>query len=228
MRRIMVIIRRTMIIIRWIVIRSAVLMMGASMLVLIGCLGFGEGTQTPTKFYVLHSLQSSDDETPAIAKLSDVSLGVGPVRIPQYLERPQIVRRSSQNKLDLAEFAQWAEPIRVNFSRVLAENLSVLLATEHVFRFPWLKSRNIDYQIILEVTRFDGNPQNKALLRTRWSIFGKDGKKMLVSNYSSNSEPIKANDTEALIAAQSRTVQQLSHEIARALQALADGKNPGQ
>jgi uncharacterized lipoprotein YmbA len=102
------------------------------------------------------------------------------------------------------------------------------LATEHVFRFPWLKSRSIDYQIVLEVTRFDGNPQNKALLRARWSIFGKDGKKMQVSNYSSNSEPIKANDTEALIAAQSRTVEQLSREIARALQALADGKNPGQ
>jgi uncharacterized lipoprotein YmbA len=209
-------------------IKSAMLMAGASLLIIVGCLGFGEGTQTPTKFYVLHSLQSTPDEIPPIAKLPDISIGVGPVRIPQYLERPQIVRRSSQNQLGMAEFAQWAEPIRVNFSRILAENLSVLLATEHVFRFPWLKSRSIDYQIVLEVTRFDGNPQNKALLRARWSIFGKDGKKMQVSNYSSNSEPIKANDTEALIAAQSRTVEQLSREIARALQALADGKNPGQ
>jgi uncharacterized lipoprotein YmbA len=203
------------------------LMAGASLLIM-GCLGFGEGTQTSTKFYVLDSLQSSEDNIPAIAKLPDISIGVGPVRVPQYLERPQIVRRSSQNQLGLAEFAQWAEPIRVNFSRVLAENLSVLLDTEHVFRFPWLKSRSIDYQIVLEVTRFDGNPENKALLRARWSIFGNDGKKMLVSNYSSYSEPIKANNTEALVAAQSRTVEQLSHEIALALKALAGGDNPRQ
>ena len=213
---------------RRIVIKSAMLMAGVSLLIIIGCLGFGEGTQTPTKFYVLHSLQSTPDEIPAIAKLPDISIGVGPVRIPQYLERPQIVRRSSQNQLGLAEFAQWAEPVRVNFSRVLAENLAVLLATKHVSIFPWLKSTDIDYQIILGITRFDGNPQNKALLRARWSIFGENGKEMLVSNYSSYSEPIRANDTEALIAAQSRTVEQLSREIARALQALAGGKNPGQ
>jgi len=213
---------------RRIMIKSAMLMAVASSLIIIGCLGFGEGTQTPTKFYVLDSLQSSEDNIPAIAKLPDISIGVGPVRVPQYLERPQIVRRSSQNQLGLAEFAQWAEPVRVNFSRVLAENLSVLLTTKHVSIFPWLKSTDIDYQIILGITRFDGNPQNKALLRARWSIFGENGKEMLVSNYSSYSEPIRANDTEALIAAQSRTVEQLSHEIARALQALADGKNPGQ
>ena len=170
---------------RKIMIRLAVLIAGASLMLIIGCLGFGEGTQTPTKFYVLHSLQSSEETTRAIAKLPDVAIGVGPVRIPQYLERPQIVRRSGQNQLGMAEFAQWAEPIRVNLSRVLAENLSVLLTTKHVSLFPWLKSANIDYQIILEITRFDGNPENKALLRSKWSIFGEDGKKMLVSNYSS-------------------------------------------
>jgi hypothetical protein len=69
-------------------IKSAMLMAGASLLIIVGCLGFGEGTQTPTKFYVLHSLQSTPDEIPPIAKLPDISIGVGPVRIPQYLERP--------------------------------------------------------------------------------------------------------------------------------------------
>ena len=213
---------------RRIMLKSAVLMAGAGLLFIIGCLGFGEGTQTPTKFYVLHSLQSSPNEVQAIVKLPDVSIGVGPVRIPQYLERPQIVRRSSQNKLAMAEFAQWAEPIRVNFSRVLAENLSILLATKHVSLFPWLKSTELDYQVILGVTRFDGSPQNKALLRARWSIFGKDGKELLVNDYANYSVPIETKDTEALVAAQSRTVEQLSREIARALKALERGETPGQ
>jgi uncharacterized lipoprotein YmbA len=208
-------------------IRLAVLIAGASLMFIIGCLGFGEGTQTPTTFYVLNSLQSSEETTPAIAKLPDLAIGVGPVRIPQYLERPQIVRRASQNQLGMAEFAQWAEPIRVNISRVMAENLSVLLATKQVSLFPWLKSINIDYQIVLEITRFDGNPENEALLRAKWSVFGKEGKEMLTSDFSNYSEPIKANDTEALIAAQSRTVEQLSREIAGALKALAEGKLPG-
>ena len=196
-------------------------------MLIIGCLGFGEGTQTPTKFYVLHSLQSSEETTQAIAKLPDISIGVGPVRIPQYLERPQIVRRSSQNQLDMAEFAQWAEPIRVNFSRVLAENLSVLLATKRVSLFPWLKSTDIDYQVILTITRFDGTPKNNALLRAAWSIFGKDGKELLIRDYSNYSVSIVTNDTEDLVDAQSRTVEQLSREIAGALKDLTEGKLPG-
>ena len=88
---------------RRIMIRLAVLIAGSSLMFIIGCLGFGEGTQTPTKFYVLHSLQSSEETSQAIAKLPDVAIGVGPVRIPQYLERPQIVRRASQNQLGMAE-----------------------------------------------------------------------------------------------------------------------------
>ncbi len=117
----------------------------------------------------------------------------------------------------MADFAQWAEPIRVNFSRVLAENLGILLDTKQVFLFPWLKTTNIDYQIILEITRFDGGQGNNAQLRASWSIFEKDSKEMLVNNYSSYSEPIETNNTEALIAAQGRTVKHLSREIARAL-----------
>lgn len=210
-----------------IMIRSAMLMLGVGALVLSGCLGFGKGTQTPTRYYVLHSIQSSQDTIPAIAKLTDVSVGVGPVRIPQYLERPQIVMRAGQNQIELAEFAQWAEPIRVNFARVMAENLSVLLATERVSIFPWLKSPKLDYQVVLGITRFDGNPRKEALLRASWSIFGKDGKELLVNNYSSYSIPVEAQNTASLVAAQSRTVEQLSREIARALKALESGEPPG-
>ena len=202
------------------ILKSTLLMLGISVPVITGCLGLGQGTQTPTRFYVLHSLQGSEDEIPAIAELPDISIGVGPVRLPQYLDRSQVVSRSSQNRLELAQFEKWAEPIRVNFSRVLAENLSILLATRHVSIFPWLKSNRIDYQIILEVTRFDGVRGENALLRARWSIFGKDGKELLLNRYSNYREPLTTDDTEALVAGQSLAVEHLSREIARALQAL--------
>ena len=65
-------------------------------------------------------------------------------------------------------------------------------------------------------------------MRAGWSIFGKDSKEMLVSNYSSYSEPIETSDTEALVAAQSRTVEHLSREIARALKTMAGREISGQ
>ncbi len=209
-------------------LRSTLLMLGIAVPVITGCIGLGQGTQTPTRFYVLHSLQSSGDDIPAIAELPHISIGVGPIRLPQYLDRSQIVSRSSQNRLELAQFEQWAEPIRINFSRVLAENLSILLATKHVSIFPWLKSNSIDYQIILEVTRFDGVRGENALLRARWSIFGKDGKQMILNNYSNYREPIKSDGTEALVASQSLAVEHLSREIAQALLALENGARSDQ
>ena len=201
----------------------------AILVVLSACAPFGKGTSVPTKFYVLNSLYSSEAAAgDAIADLHEVSLGVGPIRLPQHLDRPQIVTRDSRNEIQVAEFSQWGEPLRVNFARVLAENLSILLATDNVAIFPWLKTTPIDYQLSMEVTRFDGSPGDNALLRARWTIFGEDGKKMLFRKLSTFSEPTGTDDIQALLAAKSRTVEHLSREIAMAIKDLSEGKTPGQ
>jgi len=49
--------------------------------------------------------------------------GVGPVTLPPYLDRSQIVMSDRANELNLAEFDQWAESLQTNFTRVLGENL---------------------------------------------------------------------------------------------------------
>jgi uncharacterized lipoprotein YmbA len=204
------------------------LVLGAVVLISLGCVDLGKGTTTPTKFYVLNSLYSSEQNVPALTQLPDIAIGVGPVRIPQHLDRPQIVTRSDQNELMMAEFSQWGEPLRVNIARVLAENLSLLLATDQVAIFPWLKSARIDYQVTLEVTRFDGSPGEDALLRARWAIFGEDGKKKLTLDYSNFSEPTGAGDIQTLVAAKSRTVENLSREIAKAVIGLHERKTAPQ
>jgi uncharacterized lipoprotein YmbA len=215
---------------RQISMRLVMLMLGASVLVLVGCmgLGIGKGTTTPTKFYVLNSLYSSEQKIPPVTEIPDISIGVGPVRIPQHLDRPQIVTRTDQNELMMEEFAQWGEPLRVNIARVLAENLSILLATDQVAIFPWLKSSLVDYQVTVEVTRFDGSPGENALLRARWAIFGKNGKKMLLLDYSNFSEPTGSDDIQTMVAAISRTVENLSREIAKAIKSLKEGKAAAQ
>ena len=201
----------------------------AILVILLACAPFGTGTSVPTQFYVLNSLFSAEAAAgDAIADLYEVSIGVGPIRLPQHLDRPQIVTRDSQNEIQVAEFSQWGEPLRVNFTRVLAENLSILLATDHVAIFPWLKTTPIDYQLSMEVTRFDGSPGENALLRARWTIFGEDGKKLLFRKLSTFSEPTGTDDIQALLAAKSRSVEHLSREIAMAIKDLSEGKTPGQ
>jgi len=190
-----------------------------------GCTFIG-GTQQPTKNYVLNSLYSEEIETQAVADLNDIGILVGPIRMALYLDRADIVIRDGQNQIRLAEFSQWAGPLQENFSRVLAENLSILLATDKVGIFPGTRALSFDFNVTVDVTRFDGIPGQKADLRARWAILDKDRKKMLFENHSALSQPTKDESMEALIAAESQTLADLSREIAEAIKTLAEGKTP--
>ena len=190
-----------------------------------GCTFIG-GTQQPTKNYVLNSLYSEEIETQAVADLNDIGILVGPIRMALYLDRSDIVIRDSQNQIRLAEFSQWAGPLQENFSRVLAENLSVLLATHSVGIFPGTRGMSFDLNVTVDVTRFDGIPGEKADLRARWGILDKSRKKMLFENHSVLTQPTKDASLAALIAAESRVLADLSREIAAAIKTLAEGKNP--
>ena len=200
----------------------------AILLIVQGCSTvLGKGTQHPTQNYVLNSLYSEEIETRAVADLDAIGILVGPVRVALYLDRVDIVIRDSQNQIRLAEFSQWAGPLQENFSRVLAENLSVLLATDRVGIFPGTRAMLFDFNVTVNVTRFDGIPGEKADLRARWGILDKNRKKMLFENHTVLSQPTENDSMEALIAAESRTLADLSREIAEVIKTLAEGKTPG-
>ena len=132
-----------------------------------------------------------------------------------------MVTRTGQNELRLAEFDRWAGPLDENFAQVLADNLSILLATDRVSLFPWPKSTPIDYQVAVEVTQFDGAPGGMVLLTARWTLRSGDGQHTLAMRKSSISESVAGADYAALAAAQSRAVARLSREVAAAIQSSA-------
>jgi uncharacterized lipoprotein YmbA len=186
-----------------------------------GCVNLGKGTRQATKLYVLHALSETQTTSRVMPSVGDLTIGVGPVELPEYLDRPQLVIRASRNELQLADFAQWAEPLRDNVTRVLVENLSILLATERVSIYPRRVPLPIDYQVALKVARLDVDTAGKAWLRARWAIFGDDGKKLLLTRQSSHTEPVAAKGHEAMVAAESRALEALSREIAAAINDLA-------
>ena len=79
----------------------------------------------PTRFYLLPTL--TDVSSPAAMGERALTIGVGPVTLPPYLDRPQIVTRASRAQLHLAELDQWAASLQDTVARVLAENLSLLM-----------------------------------------------------------------------------------------------------
>lgn len=173
----------------------------------------------PTHFYLLSAMQTSESSTMLDAKNSGISLGLGPISLPKYLDRPQIVTRISSHEIDLAEFHKWAEPLKDNLVSVLHKNLSMLLSTNRIVEYPWNRSNLPDYQLSLEVLQFDGTKNQEASLSVRWRLAGEDGNKVLQEKTSQFSEIIRGSDYEDLVEAMSRMLATFSKEIADVLYA---------
>ena len=178
-------------------------------------------SSAPTRFYVLSPLASSKSESQIIKDEGCITIGIGPVELPAYLDRPQIVTRVSENELNLAEFNKWAEPLKDNFTRVLVENLSTLLCADAISIFPWKGPTPIDYQVEVTVIRMDGNVGGNVSLVTRWAIFREKDRKMLLMRQSSFSRRLNSQGYQALVSAQSGAIADLSREIAEAIKTYA-------
>ena len=132
--------------------------------------GCASRASAPTKFYILSPLVGNETPKQDPDVENCPSIGIGPVHLPAYLDRPQIVTRVSQNELRLAEFDHWAEPLKANIMQVLADNISRQLCTESLVIYPWKKSSRIEYQVDIEVVRMDGKLGEDVVLVTQWAI----------------------------------------------------------
>jgi uncharacterized protein len=184
-----------------------------------GCLS---RSLTP-RFYTLSSIQTGQDLSKRQSAIKDAVIGIGPVKLADYLDQSQIVTRTSDNQVVKAEFDRWVGPFKDSFINVLIDNIGSLLSTERIYLFPWRKSLPIDYQVTVDVIRCDGRLGDAAWLEVRWSIFEGTGKKLLKIDRSSIREPMTGADYGDLVAAQSRALAKLSQEIAEAIQSA--GKN---
>lgn len=104
---------------------------GVLVLVLSGC-----ASTPPTRFFILSPFAGSERIGARMGERC-FAIGIGPVKIPEYLNQPEIVTRITPNELSLDEFAKWAEPLEDSFSHTLAENLSSLLCIQSIAFFPW-------------------------------------------------------------------------------------------
>ena len=171
----------------------------------------------PVSFYTLTSFPGMEMESHEQPAVRGITIGIGPVQLPQFLNRPQIVTRSGPNRLTVSEFHRWGGYFDQDFLRVLAQDISILLPTNRVIEFPWEDRADPDYRIAFNVQQFDGQPGNFVLLNATWTIKGQKGTKALYARRSIIRQPVSGNDYEALVSAHSQALAALSREIAAAI-----------
>jgi uncharacterized lipoprotein YmbA len=167
-----------------------------------------------SRFFVLSAI--SDPYTSTLASTfsgRSLTIGVGPITFPDYLRRLEVVTRTSDNELHLSAVNRWGEPLDKNFSRVLSENLARLLNTDQIEKFPWPLRTKIDYQIEVDVIRFEATGDNQAHLLVRWMIRDGATRKSLYASETSTSTPVGSGRTAAATAL-SADLATMSREIA--------------
>jgi uncharacterized lipoprotein YmbA len=171
------------------------------------------GPSKPSTFYVL----SSATGTPVAEQASTngpLSVAVGPITLPDIYDRPQIVTRTTANRIALAEFDRWGGDLNQDVSRVLAQNLMGQLNTDAVATFPWQGPDRPVFQIAVRFFRFDGEPGKRAQLSGIWQLFdGRAGCQLTARRFDITETPA-GPDYAAFVQALSEGLAGLSQDIA--------------
>jgi uncharacterized protein len=171
-------------------------------LALLGC-----ATAPPESLYTLAA-----GAAPATRVGSDRAVLVGPVSLPELVDRPQLVRQAEAQRVTIAEHERWAEPLRTAVPRVVAEDLSVLLDGWRVSPREDALGRP-ECRVTIDVRRLEA--QLRAVrLEALWTVAcegtARLGRTLVV-------EPAQHAGADAVVAAHGRALDALSRDIAEAL-----------
>lgn len=178
----------------------------------VGCLSL-KPQPDPARFYVL----SATVPEPA-SRQPGLVVGIGPVTLPDYLDRSQLVTRYGDHRLGLAEASRWAEPLESMVARVLRDDLVAALGAERGLDHPWARTLAPAPVIEVDFEHFERDSVGTALLDARWRVRHGTGVRV---GRSQLSEPSATMSSEDAVAAQSRALARLAGEISAAAKDLA-------
>lgn len=183
----------------------------AALAALAACIG---PENHPSQFYVLAAVEPAAERSP-----QGPALAVGPIALPRYLDRPQIVTRPTPNELAIAEYDRWGGRLDENVTQVLAENLSRRLGTSRILLFPAEGAARADLRVTASLSRFECISANgECVLEARWQVLRPaEAGSAPVIGASSLTTRTDGQGYAAIAAAMSRLLGELAREIAAAV-----------
>jgi hypothetical protein len=185
----------------------------------------GCATTPPSTFYTLEPLPAARLGSGTEVRQSP-AIGIGPVSLPTFLDRPQLVTRSGSSRLAVDELHRWGGSLLDDFPRVLGENLAYLLGTSRILlpaaevRYP------VDFRVAVDVLRFEATVQGEAVLKVRWALLDPYTEEALLVQGHSYRSQAASTEPAALVEAMSRALGDFSREVAAALQARPRPRRP--
>ena len=125
-------------------------------------------SSTP-RFYML-SADNEHKDSKNIYRSPGIIISVGPVKLPEYLDRPQIVTKNKEGLLKFDEFHRWGESLEIAIAQQIRENLTVQLPGTTFILYPYNPIVAVKYQLIIEVIQLDSEIDKNMTLAVQWTL----------------------------------------------------------
>jgi uncharacterized lipoprotein YmbA len=194
-----------------------------------GCISLPNSPISPTpRAYTLSAI----DEIQVSKKINitpGVIIGVGSVKIPEYLDRPQMVTKNKDGILKFDEFDRWGESLDIGMARLIREDLTAMLPGAKLTLYPWNPSLAVKYQVVVEVIQLDSELDRDMFLDVQWMVIDVQNSKTVVIKRLEFQRPIVPQNYFGLTKILSTACVSLSSQIAEALGTLEEKDGaPGQ
>lgn len=170
---------------------------------------------TPKESY--YTLSASPPPAPPAAAASQVSVLVGPVVVPEAVDRSPMVVRTGPNEVSIDDFHRWVEPLKSGIPRALAELLMRELGTPRVLAGRSASGTAADYRVAVDVQRFESSFTEGATLDAAWTVTPAKGAARTGRTFVQ--EPAPTRDHAGIAAAHRKALERLASDIAAAIRA---------
>ncbi|WP_018412144.1 PqiC family protein [Methyloversatilis thermotolerans] len=168
------------------------------------------GSSPPARLYTL-----APEDVVVSAAAATPTVVVGPVSLPESIDRLQITRRGEGGVTEAPDGHRWAGSMKSEVGRRLALAVARERGLARVVAAPQNSVPSPDYSVPVDVLRFDAEGFSRVTLDAVWSV-RRDGREIASGRFT-RSEAVAAADYPALIAAHGRLLDALAADLARAI-----------
>jgi uncharacterized lipoprotein YmbA len=172
----------------------------------------------PTRYYVLAAAPAAQD---AAAKLASPSLP-SPVmlrrlRLPEYLDRAEIVRRQATNELSISDHDLWGEKFKLAMTSVLERNLAALLGDQSLLFFRNYAVPADCRYLLVNFHQFEAAADKEFIAAGYCYLETVDGVSASPNWHFSYSQPLAGDSISCLVDAHNSALADIARQIAAAL-----------
>jgi len=173
-----------------------------------------------TTYYLLTAIEPTDSILEIKSNKPLMRILVKNIKFPDYLDRPQMVLRDDDYKLELNEYHRWAEPLKDDFTRVFIENLSTQIMPNLASNYAGLEGVKPSHKLSVEVLRMDVNTNHEVILKTKWSLSSEKNNGLVITHKNEFTLPVNNKSHESAVEAQSKAIALFADQIATTVQIL--------